>query len=82
MQNYRAFLKLSPQYSYSPQTHNIQYTLFHEIEHFISVHEDGSVTESHYISYLMDFKGEKHEFNPPRPWDPNVLDKFKLIEIN
>ncbi|MFW5955743.1 MAG: hypothetical protein ACOCSK_03285 [Rhodothermales bacterium] len=75
---YRAVLVIDTPSRYSPFPHSLLLT---EIVHHIAVSIDGEVTETHYESNLLDgVGGDKSvcNFNPPRRWDPKLLDEYQL----
>ena len=51
--------------------------IFHEVTHFITIHEDRIVTESHYDNHLTG----THQFIPARIWDYALLDRYQLTMI-
>jgi len=52
--------------------------LFYEITHFFEVTESGEILEDHFYSYLTH---QPTIFDPPRKWDPNLLDSYQLVLI-
>lgn len=52
--------------------------LFNELEHYLTFHDDGTITESHYINTVS---GEKFDFNPERVWDKKFLKSYRIEEL-
>lgn len=52
-----------------------QYPRLFDITHHITIHDDGRITETHHECDLG-----RVDFNPPRIWDPNILNHYQLIE--
>jgi hypothetical protein len=58
----------------------LNHTLFDELEHYITIHDDGTILESHYVSHIMGAP-KTHVFTTPRVWDKSFLEDYILEEI-
>lgn len=52
--------------------------LFNELEHYLTIHDDGTVTESHYINTVND---TVRYFDPERVWDEDFLHPYEIEEF-